>query len=80
MDYGVLGANTSETESWINFITAVEDIIFYQPQQLKGLGQKKKKKRHRILWSIKKWLNKYNFIKDKKWNKNEKIGWMPENP
>lgn len=44
MDYGVLGANTSETESWINFITAVEDIIFYQPQQLKGLGQKKKKK------------------------------------
>lgn len=42
MDYGVLGANPSETEPWVDFITASEDIIFYQPQ-LKVLSEKKKK-------------------------------------
>lgn len=48
MDYGILGANPSETDPGVDFITASWDIIFYQPH-LKCLA---KKKNHIIFWKL----------------------------
>ena len=64
MDYGVLRANSSEKELWVDFITTTEDIIFYQQQQPEVLSHhpprpEKKKDMvlfHTITQNIKSWI------------------------
>lgn len=65
MDYGVLRANSSEKELWADFITATEDIIFYQ-QQPEVLSRPPQKKDvvlfHIITQNFKSWIQNADML------------------
>ena len=67
MDYGVLRANSSEKELWMDFITAIEDIIFYQQQQPEVFSRPPPKKKDMVLFhiitqNIKSWIQNADML------------------